>query len=219
MRHYKKDGRTLKEYYCIICHKKLKGTLAYKHKRCAKCHYKTYKGKGNPNYNNHKLKGKNNPMYGKHHNLKTRQKISKALKNKYKGKKNPNYKHGKAMNKTKYTLWRRKTNLHCKIVDNLRRRVNQILRKKSNSTIDLLGCSVKYFKTYLQRRFKRGMTWKNYGKGLNKWVIDHIIPCCQFDLTKKSEQFKCFNYKNLQPLWWYENLHKYTNKEVKNEKI
>ena len=42
------------------------------------------------------------------------------------------------------------------------------------------------------------MTWDNYG---GYWHIDHIIPCCRFDLTKEEEQLKCFHYTNLQPLF------------------
>lgn len=48
------------------------------------------------------------------------------------------------------------------------------------------------------------MSWDNYGD----WHIDHRKPCSLFDLSKKSEQLKCFNYTNLQPLWAIDNLRK-----------
>jgi hypothetical protein len=48
------------------------------------------------------------------------------------------------------------------------------------------------------------MNWDSYGK----WEIDHIKPCCLFDLTKIRQQKECFNYKNLQPLWKEDNLKK-----------
>jgi len=48
------------------------------------------------------------------------------------------------------------------------------------------------------------MNWSNYGK----WHIDHIKSCASFDLSKKSEQKKCFHYTNLQPLWAEENIKK-----------
>ena len=57
------------------------------------------------------------------------------------------------------------------------------------------------------------MTWDNHGtgangKGMKEWHIDHILPCCTFDLINENEQQKCFFYKNLQPLWAKENLQK-----------
>ena len=52
------------------------------------------------------------------------------------------------------------------------------------------------------------MNWSNYGHGIGKWVIDHIIPCAAFDLSNQIEQYKCFHYTNLQPLWFYENAEK-----------
>lgn len=63
------------------------------------------------------------------------------------------------------------------------------------------------------------MTWDNHGrgcngKGLEEWHIDHIKPCASFDLSKSKEQLKCFNYKNLQPLWAEDNLSK-GSKQIK----
>jgi hypothetical protein len=55
-----------------------------------------------------------------------------------------------------------------------------------------------------EKKFKPKMSWNNYGK----WHIDHIKPCCSFNLSKSEEQRKCFHYSNLQPLWAKENLSK-----------
>ena len=49
-----------------------------------------------------------------------------------------------------------------------------------------------------------GMSWENHGD----WHVDHIRPCCSYDLTIEEEQKKCFHYTNLQPLWAEENLSK-----------
>lgn len=75
---------------------------------------------------------------------------------------------------------------------------------KSHKSFELLGCSPKEAHDYLESLFTEGMTWDNYGE----WEIDHIRPCSSFDLTQESEQLLCFNYKNLQPLWWEDNASK-----------
>jgi len=70
--------------------------------------------------------------------------------------------------------------------------------------MDLIGESPQFVKNYLTLKFTDGMSWENHGK----WHIDHIKPCCSFDLTKPEEQQKCFHYTNLQPLWAKDNLRK-----------
>lgn len=90
----------------------------------------------------------------------------------------------------------------------LRNRINRALRgivKKAN-TFWLLGCTIEELKQHLENQFKGNMSWDNYG--FYGWHIDHIIPCASFDLSKASEQKKCFHYTNLQPLWAEENLRK-----------
>jgi len=86
----------------------------------------------------------------------------------------------------------------------LRIRLNHAIKSnsKSASVINLLGCSIKFFKEYLEAQFTVGMNWDNYGL----WHIDHIKPCASFDLSKAEEQSRCFNYTNLRPLWAKENL-------------
>lgn len=76
--------------------------------------------------------------------------------------------------------------------------------KKNNKTEELLGCTFEQAKKHIESLFLDGMNWNNYGK----WHIDHIKPCALFDLTIESNQFMCFNYKNLQPLWAIDNLRK-----------
>jgi len=88
----------------------------------------------------------------------------------------------------------------------IRERIKNSKGKKFGKTEQILGCTIKELRKHLENQFKPNMSWDNYGtKG---WHIDHIKPCCKFDLSKEEEQCKCFNYKNLQPLWWYENLSK-----------
>ena len=103
---------------------------------------------------------------------------------------------------------KRENDPHTKIRDNLSLRMRLALKEqnlsKRNTTSDLVGCSIPFLKKYLEKKFKKGMNWKNQGRF--GWHIDHIKPCSKFDLKKPDQQKKCFNYKNLQPLWAKENI-------------
>jgi hypothetical protein len=107
---------------------------------------------------------------------------------------------------TKKYLERRKKDPNFKLLTILRGRVYDVLRghNKSNSTKNMLGCTIEEFWIHLESTFKHGMTKENHGL----WHVDHIIPCASFDLSKPEEQAKCFHYSNLQALWSHENLSK-----------
>lgn len=100
-----------------------------------------------------------------------------------------------------YRKNKRATDVSFRIVCCLRARLACALkgRQKSSSTLSLLGCSVEYFKAYLESLWKPGMSWENYG--VDGWHIDHVRPCASFDLSKRDDQGMCFHYTNLQPLW------------------
>jgi len=100
-----------------------------------------------------------------------------------------------------------------KITHNLRSRVKHAIRcgLKTEKTITLLGCTTSQLKTHIESLFTEGMNWEIFMTG--DIHVDHIKPCSKFDLTKRDEQIACFNYKNLQPLWWYDNLAKSDNYE------
>lgn len=94
-----------------------------------------------------------------------------------------------------------------KLITNQRTRITGILKKhKTNKTLDLLGCSAQFLRSYIEDKFLEGMTWDNYGQ--YGWHVDHITPCSSFDLTDIEQQKKCFHYTNLQPLWAIDNLQK-----------
>ena len=97
-----------------------------------------------------------------------------------------------------------------RIAKNLRGRLNKILnvqnQTKKEHTLNLIGCTVTDLKIHLDKKFKKGMSWSNYG--VHGWHIDHVIPCSKFNLKNLEEQKKCFNYQNLQPLWAEENIKK-----------
>ena len=104
----------------------------------------------------------------------------------------------------------KQTNKNAQIAGVLRMRICSALRsqnaRKTNKTSEYIGCSFQELRSYLEKQFKNGMTWKN--RGLFGWHIDHIKPVKEFDLTKIEEQKKCFHFSNLQPLWAEENLKK-----------
>jgi hypothetical protein len=152
----------------------------------------------------------------KNYNINNKEKIKKYAKEYYKKnkeKRNKNsskwYQDNKQYMNTCYKD-KRNNNINRKIIDNIRRRVNYAIKhnQKKGHTLELLSCSIEFLKQHLSSKFTEGMTWENYGVGKNKWVIDHIIPCASFDLSLEENQQKCFNYTNLQPLWWFDNSRK-----------
>ena len=90
-----------------------------------------------------------------------------------------------------------------KIKQILRSRFYGVIIKKYQSSMDF-GCSIDELCLHIESMFLDGMTWDNHGK----WHIDHIKPCCAFDLTDPKQQQECFHYSNLQPLWAVDNLKK-----------
>lgn len=120
-----------------------------------------------------------------------------------------------AANKDRYKGYKReakKRRMKNDIDYRLKVRISQKIRttingkKLYNHSLDLLGCSVKEAREHLQRQFKPGMTWDNWG--VKGWHIDHIIPISSFDFTDIEQQRRCFHYTNLQPLWWIDNIMK-----------
>lgn len=101
---------------------------------------------------------------------------------------------------------KRRNNLKYRLACNLRNRLNKFIKKinRSQSTIDLLGCTVEELKIHLQNQFDSKMSWDNYGA----WHIDHIRPIASFDLSDSSQVKECFHYSNLQPLWAKDNWSK-----------
>lgn len=99
------------------------------------------------------------------------------------------------------------TDIVYRIKRNLRTRIRCALKPnnayKSDGTEKLLGCTVGFFKIYLESLFTEGMNWDKFMSA--DIEIDHIKPCAKFDLTQEEEQRKCFHYTNCQPLWWYDN--------------
>jgi len=93
----------------------------------------------------------------------------------------------------------------------LRDRLRKALKSgyKSGSAVRDLGCSIAEFRSYLESKFEVGMSWTNHGSGPGKWNIDHIVPLSKFDLTSRQHVVLACHYRNLQPLWFEDNIKKY----------
>lgn len=81
---------------------------------------------------------------------------------------------------------------------------------------ELIACDWISIKLWFEYQFNDNMLWNNHG---TYWSIDHVNPCCNFDLTIKGNQNKCFHWSNLRPVKIIENQRK-TGKiipiEIKN---
>jgi hypothetical protein len=110
---------------------------------------------------------------------------------------NRNYAREQRANNPQYVIRHRLTN-----------RIKEFLNGdfKSKSTEQILGCSYQEFYNYIESKFTENMTWRLFLEG--KIHLDHIRPCCSFDLTKQEELEICFHFSNYQPLWETENKQK-----------
>jgi len=101
-----------------------------------------------------------------------------------------------------------RTNPIYKMSMNVRGRLNQFLNlkrmTKKNKTFDLVGCTPKELKTYLEKQFEPGMTWFNHN--LKGWHIDHVIPLNSANTY--DEMVPLMHYTNLEPRWSTDNIKK-----------
>lgn len=88
-----------------------------------------------------------------------------------------------------------------KLNHNLSSEMLQSLKKKKAGRHweSLVDYTVDQLKRHLEKLFKPGMTWENYG---TVWEIDHKIPIAVFNYEHPEHiDFKlCWSLKNLQPL-------------------
>jgi hypothetical protein len=109
--------------------------------------------------------------------------------------------------------YRYANDIQFKLIKTSRNRINSALKnnQKAGHTLELLGCSIDFFRKHLESQFKPGMSWDNWS--FTGWHIDHIKPCDSFNLSNIEEQKICFHWSNQQPLWANDNLKK-SNKYV-----
>ena len=71
----------------------------------------------------------------------------------------------------------------------------------------LLGYSYEDFKREISIKFKLGMRWGNYGRRFindDNWHIHHIIPMKIYNFYNEEDIKKCWDLRNLIPLWNFE---------------
>ena len=116
-----------------------------------------------------------------------------------------------------YRSKRKKYDVCYKLATVIRSRNNIALRLikgpylKVGSSVENLGCSLEFFKSYLEDQFYdredgTKMTWLSHGR--SGWHIDHIKPLSSFDLTDEDQAIEAAHYTNQQPLWAEHNLEK-----------
>jgi hypothetical protein len=97
------------------------------------------------------------------------------------------------------------------LINNSFKRNNNKFKKNPKTEI-ILGCTIEEFRSYIEMKFDKKMTFENYGK----WHLDHIIP---ISIAKTEEEIiKLNHYTNFQPLWAIDNLKK-GNKIIDNTQL
>ncbi len=78
--------------------------------------------------------------------------------------------------------------------------------------VSLAGYTLDQLMIHLERQFKRGMTWSNYGKA--GWHVDHIQPkiCFKYASAADVEFKQCWELSNLRPMWGQDNIRKGSKK-------
>jgi hypothetical protein len=86
----------------------------------------------------------------------------------------------------------------------VRSRIYSALKQdKKLSSKEYLGCNMNDFKIHIEKQFKPGMTWDNYGE----WHIDHIIPL-KYKKPTLEQTYERLHFLNTQPLWASDNISK-----------
>jgi hypothetical protein len=101
---------------------------------------------------------------------------------------------------------RLKSNTLYRLSSSIRKRLSQIFISKgltkNKKTQEILGCSFKDFKLYLESKFEPWMNWENrglYNGELNYgWDIDHIVSISNAET--QDDVIRLNHYTNLQPL-------------------
>ena len=102
---------------------------------------------------------------------------------------------------------RRKEDPSYRLIETLRAGVRRTLKykQKTSKTKELLGCTLEYFRKFIEDKFVPGMSWNNWGNKDGYWNLDHVKPISSFNFDKPESWGECFHHTNFQPLWYREN--------------
>ena len=109
-----------------------------------------------------------------------------------------------------YFAERIKSDLNFLLISNLRTLTKGAIKRGGSATdtktIELIGCSLEECRKHIEEQFDEKMNWENWDR--KGWHLDHIRPCSSFNLSEEKQQYVCFNWRNLRPLWWDKNINK-----------
>ena len=108
--------------------------------------------------------------------------------------------------KKHYMRKRKESDLNFKLICNIRTRTNKAFIsqniKKTNKTIDLLGCSPEFFRRWIVHQLYGDITEEKYG---SLWTLDHCYPLSKTNLFDKNELNKSTHWINIRPMYSTEN--------------
>ena len=118
-----------------------------------------------------------------------------------------------------YFAERIKSDLNFLLISNLRTLTKGAIKRGGSETeaktLELIGCSLEECRKHIEEQFDEKMNWDNWDR--KGWHLDHIRPCSSFNLSQEKQQYVCFNWRNLRPLWWNKNINKRDNYDQTDE--
>ena len=101
------------------------------------------------------------------------------------------------------SIFKFKTNLR----ETIRKAFFKIHIPKTQRTEQILGCTIDFFRQYIESKFEPWMNWDNngaYNKNKDTWQLDHIQPISLAET--EGEALLLSHYTNFQPLESLKNI-------------
>lgn len=102
-----------------------------------------------------------------------------------------------------YMKKRYATDINYRLKSICNKRIRDYLRDKYLPTMDIVGCSIEFLKSWIEFQFNDTMNWNNMG---TVWHIDHVKPCSSFNFNNDDEVFECYHWSNIRPLLAKDNI-------------